>query len=1297
MRIGGGLVTDVHKQQRLILHYAKTTDERVGLSAEAANKATTDAAQKAEVLASERTDASQGAAAQTQSQAQAQAGFDCSGLDNHATVYGKVAAKQLKGRPAIVFDGGVHGSGYFQLPAGILAEVNDYTGLTVASWIYLEPGQSVWERIFDFGEGPQGPYMFLTRNLRGVCFNGSDLAVDYNKQLPVGEWIHVALVVSGTKGATESKAGPKLYLNGQLVVDGTISQTSSGTYLAYRQWLATLEGDGYRQNYIGHSQFAADHDFRGAISDFRLYAATLSDEQVIELMCETLSDEQIIELARQIDITLPTSIVTESLELPEELLKGLVTVEWTSSNPEVLSHRGIINTQLEKPQAVTLTATLTRGAASYQTSMELTVLPASTVPYEIVLKPNGKSEQVSPVMYGLFYEDINNAADGGIYAELVRNRSFEAFSFDSFSHVCGEHGHSTGRRRNPLEGWYGDVDQVRVCSEGGLNEYFKLTDAEVNNTYITAPAGATLINKGFNDSNHHCAMSFIAGDSYHFTIWARSVNSSNLHIVLQDAEGKAISEELDLQIDSDGNWRKYGVELPLTLTATETVLGQLAITFSDETSIDMVSLFPEKVWGAQEEEGSPSAHRNYSGNSNYRLRKDMVVALQNMKPKFLRFPGGCISEGSHVWENVYDWKQSVGEIEVRKENFNVWGYMMTLGLGYMEYFQLAEDLNATPLPVMACGVLCQARSDYANPAGGALRDYYIKNFTDLIDFAISEDFEGNEWAKLRATMGHPEPFDLRYLGVGNENWGTEFFANFEVFKTAIDRYMEKHYPGRELIIISTVGAQADDDAYQQGWKFLRGQYKGSETIAFTDGSERIVETVEWYSEQSNYMDTIVDEHYYRSNDYLLRNADRYNYYFRAYDEQGQLDERLTSKVFVGEYASNDKNTLAGAIAEAAIMTGFENNADVVRLAAYAPLFNKVLTDGSYRWTPDCIWFDDTDIWFTPNYYVQTMFASNIGTETVPSDYYTYRRGKKVRLKPEGGISLSTAAGHVVLKSIAIRSHNGELLFEQDFTQQLAKQWCWLTGSDSSMWEEGVGVTLKPNGHKRTGLYLDVNWSGVQVDVIAHHVTSDDGLYVGVGLQNPNSSKHDVIEYVAGQDGKATGIKVFKQGIEAYTLGDFASSTMAGNMRAAYDEQLESDTTYSYSVVYGGEHGDQLSCRHRKLDEQSYRFDSTYKLEAYNDEVFYSVTRDETHLYMKLVNADQTAKSVTIDLTELDVKEQFALTTLTGDKELLHTPNVNKKNAELIVPVNAKGNIKDGKALLKLPPHAVQTVVWELER
>lgn len=1228
-------------------------------------------------------------------------GTDHSGNGNHATVYGNgqlPVAAILQGRPAILFQGGKHGSGYLQLPEHILSQVNDDTGLTVASWIYLQSGQSVWERIFDFGEGEQGPYMFLTRNLRGACFNGSDIAVDYNKQLPVGEWFHAALSISGTKGATESSAGPKLYLNGRLVVDGSISQTSSGAYLKYRQWLATLAGDGYSRNYIGRSQFAADPDFLGAISDFRLYRTALSDQDIITLMCETLSDRQIVALAGESDLSLPSSIIKDSIALPQSLLGGLVTIEWSSSKPDVLSAEGVVNEKLTEPQAVKLTAELCRGAESRKLGFELTVLPKTEIPYEIVLQPQGKAVEVSPDLYGLFYEDINNAADGGIYAELVRNRSFEAFTFDSFSHVCGENGHSTGRRRNPLEGWYGELEKLEVCTEGGLNEHFGLQDAEINATYVTAAAGATIINKGYNDNNHQCAMSFVANEGYRFTIWAKAEANASIQIELQNADGQAISEQLSIELQPDGKWRKYGIEQPLRLTAAATVLGQLAISFTGSASIDMVSLFPEQVWGASEEAGSPSAHRNYLGNPNYRLRKDMVVALQNMKPRFLRFPGGCISEGSHVWDNVYDWKHSVGEVELRKENFNVWGYMMTLGLGYMEYFQLAEDLNATPLPVMACGVLCQARSDYANPAGGKLRDYYIKNFTDLIDFAISEDIEGNEWARMRASMGHPEPFELRYLGVGNENWGTEFFANFEIFYAAIERYMQKHYPGRKLTMISTVGAQADDDAYQQGWKFLCGKYEGSETIAFTDGCCSVEETISWYRDKPHYMDTIVDEHYYRSNDYLLVNADRYNYYFRAYNEQGQLDETLTSKVFVGEYASNDKNTLAGAIAEAAIMTGFENNADVVRLAAYAPLFNKVLTDGSYRWTPDCIWFDDTDIWFTPNYYVQAMFAEYIGTRTVASQFHTYRNGSKAALKPQGGISLSTANAHIVLKSVVVKDElSGETLFEQDFAKPLHSAWRWLEGSGASQWQSGEGVVLQPTGGKRTGLYLEASWSKVVVEVVAHYRSGKDGLYIGVGLQQANTSKTDVIEYVAGEHGKATGIKVFKKGVEAYTLGDFASSTMAGNLRAAYDEQLEDDTVYCYRVVYGGSEGDTLHCSHRKQGEEQDRFAAAYKLEAYNDEVFYSTTMDDKHVYMKLVNADAVSKEVRVDLSQFALQEQYQTIVLTGAADLLHVPNVNKKRAELITPRKETASLQQNEAILLLPPHSVQVVVWELKR
>lgn len=269
---------------------------------------------------------------------------------------------------------------------------------------------------------------------------------------------------------------------------------------------------------------------------------------------------------------------------------------------------------------------------------------------------------------------------------------------------------------------------------------------------------------------------------YDFSIWAKSEHGGSITLQLQNQDGDEISDSITVRIESGNNWKKYGVESKISLTGNKTVLGQLALTFHGEISIDMVSLMPRDVWGAGEEERSTTAHTNYKGNPNYRLRKDLVNALVDLHPTFLRFPGGCISEGSYIWDNVYEWKDSVGDIELRKENFNVWGYMMTMGLGYMEYFQLAEDLNATPLPVMACGVLCQARSDYVHPAGGELRDTFVKSFTDLIDFAINTDFEQNEWAALRKSMGHAAPFDLHYLGVGNENWGTEFLRTLNTLK-----------------------------------------------------------------------------------------------------------------------------------------------------------------------------------------------------------------------------------------------------------------------------------------------------------------------------------------------------------------------------------------------------------------------------------------------------------------------------------------------------------------------------------
>ncbi|KAB7664898.1 alpha-L-arabinofuranosidase C-terminal domain-containing protein [Bacillus sp. B1-b2] len=1225
-------------------------------------------------------------------------GKDSSGNENNAIAVGikKPIIESVGGKAALTLYGGDSGTSYMKLPSQVLKDVSDETGITISTWVYLKKGTNVWERIFDFGKGASGPYMFLTRNLRGTCFAEGDIVADTGRTYPTGEWLHIAMSVKGTEGGTLSSAGPVIYVNGEIVADGSISQTSSGTYARFRRWFETFsDTSNYSENYIGRSQHNADPDFKGSLSDFRIYKAGLSQDDIIEVMCDSLTDEEIIQLAKDKYLDFPLKIVTKDVELPTTLMGGKVSVSWESSEEAFLSNKGVVG-ETEESKGIILTALLQKGNAVTKKEFPLSILPKGVPSHHITIEGNKEVVDISEILYGLFYEDINNAADGGIYAELVQNRSFESFVFDTYSHQSGACGCSTGRNREPLHAWYGDIDKVEVMNNGGINEFLGVNDPDVNSHYITVKDGSTIINKGFNDSNHHCAMFIKEGDSYDFTIWAKSESGGSISLQLQDSEGNSISDTVSIEVDGGNKWKKYGVDEEIILTGTKTALGQLLLSFNGYISIDMVSLMPKDVWGATEEERSQTAHTNYKGNPNYRLRKDLVQALVDLHPTFLRFPGGCISEGSYIWDNVYEWKDSVGNVELRKENFNVWGYMMTMGLGYMEYFQLAEDLNATPLPVMACGVLCQARSDYVNPAGGELRDYYVKSFTDLIEFAISTDFEGNEWAALRRDMGHAAPFDLHYLGVGNENWGTEFYANFEYFKTEIDEYMDRHYPGYELHIISTVGAQADDDAYQEGWKFLSGNMQGSATVNFTDGKKETEETVTWYEKQSNYMDTIADEHYYRSNEYLLNNADRYNYYYRAYHPDGSLNERETSKVFVGEFASTDKNTLAGAIAEAAIMTSFERNSDVVRLAAYAPLFNKVLTDGTYRWTPDLIWFDDETVWFTPNYYVQQLFGKYLGTKLVDTQFSTYQKGVLTNHTPRGGVEIGAGNAEIHVKSLQVIDNvSGTVLFEQNFTSPLHSEWTAIPGSVGYILDPEKGLILSAQEEGLNGLYIrNESWSNYTVKVEATKVAGDDGFYIGVGLTDITPEKKDVIEYAIGYNGNATGIKVFKKGIEAYRLGDYSSSTAAGNLRAASYEELKDDTVYTITVNYGGETNDRLVCSYTDGETTSKVLD--YKLEAYNDDIYHSVTTDDQHVYVKLVNADSFEKTTELKLKDFQLAEVGKLITVTGEESLLSVPNINKKNAELIIPSESTIKVEDNRIVYTLAANSVNVMIFDKE-
>ncbi len=1204
-------------------------------------------------------------------------GRDASGNNHTAQVCGTRAPQieEVQGRKAVHLYGGEYGASYLELPQDILNGVSDENGLTISAWVCGDNSVNVWERIFDFGKGSAGPYVFLNRYLRGVCFAGTDLAADAGKPCPVGQWQHIAMTITGTQGGSLSSAGPRVYINGELVADGFISQTSSGTYKAYRGWLETLSDvTNYDHNYIGHSQFLPDVDFCGAFSDFRIYGDALNEDEIIGLMCESLNDVQIVNLARDKFLQEPAKIITGDICLADSLMEGRVQVDWICDNPEVISQQGKV-AKIKKPIGVVLTAKLSCGAEVITKEFRASVLPAKTAPYEITIHGNRETIDISKTLYGLFYEDINNAADGGIYAEMVQNRSFENFRFDTYDYRSGENGTSTGRIHDPLRFWFGDTDKVVVKNQGGLNEYFGLRDADTNAYYIEAPAGVSLYNRGFCDNRMDYSMNFKEGVGYDFAIWAKCLGenqTAKITITLLDSTGERVSKNETILVEGP-QWKKYKAE---KLIANKNCLGELRLYFGAQAAVDMVSLMPDDVWGAQAEKGSRSATRNYRGNPNYRLRRDLVQAMQQLHPTFLRFPGGCISEGSYIWDNVYDWKESVGDVEVRKENFNVWGYNMTMGLGYMEYFQLAEDLNALPLPVMACGVLCQARSDYANPAGGSLQKKYIKNFTDLIDFAISTDYKHNEWAALRKKMGHAKPFELHLLGVGNENWGEEFFASFEAFKAVIDKYMKKNYPGYDLTIISTAGAQADDHSYQQGWKFLAGHKQGGATVGFTDGNKSWTEDVTWYNNSKNYMDTIVDEHYYRSNQYLLENADRYNYYYRAY-KKGVMDEAQTSKVFVGEYASTDKNTLAGAVAEAAVMTGFEKNSDVVRLAATAPLFNKIVTDGTYRWTPDAIWFDNETVWRTPNYYVQQMFAQYLGEKLVETSYASYEAGEKVCHKPRGGVVISSD-GTLNVKAVHIMSNKGKKPLN------------------------ATQVHFQRNG--RNGFYLDApEWENYMVQLTVTKEHTEDGIYVGVGLRDLNAEKPNMLEYCVGT-GCGTGLKVYKDGVEAYTLGDYSTSVFAGNLRACYDEMVEGGKEYTITVNFGGKDGKTITCYYENTEgtgatKSQKKGLLECKLEAYNRDVYHSVTADDRQVYAKLVNAEDFDKKVLLHLDELQVSSKAQIVQLTADASLVHTSNVNTREGEPVYPTTKRVSMKKSASEcstleLTLPANSVTVAIFK---
>ncbi|MFJ9897034.1 alpha-L-arabinofuranosidase C-terminal domain-containing protein [Streptomyces sp. NPDC091280] len=652
---------------------------------------------------------------------------------------------------------------------------------------------------------------------------------------------------------------------------------------------------------------------------------------------------------------------------------------------------------------------LALGASAFLLATAVAPAPAraaEVTDYAITVDPSTLGAAIDRTMYGVFFEDINRAADGGLYAELVQNRSFEYSTDDNKSYT-------------PLTGWTVSGSAQVVNDAGRLNE--------TNRNYLALAAGSSVTDTGYNTG-----IAVEDGKKYDFSVWARADSGTALTVSLQDTGGTlATAHEVKVR---KGGWARYRVTFTATRTSTT---GRLTVASSAASALDMVSLFPRDTYKHE-----PNG-----------LRKDLAEKIAALHPGFVRFPGGClVNTGSmddysaasgYQRKRSYQWKDTVGPVETRATNSNFWGYNQSYGLGYYEYFRLAEDIGAMPLPVVPALVTgCGQNKAVDDPA---LLKRHIQDALDLVEFANGP--ATSKWGGLRARMGHPKPFHLTHIEVGNEeNLPAEFFARFTRFRAAI----QAAYP--YMTVISNAGPDDSGSTFDTAWQLNKD--------ARVD---------------------MVDEHYYNSPQWFLQNNDRYD----SYDRTGP-------KVFLGEYASGG-NAFKNGLAEAAYMTGLERNADVVELASYAPLF---ANEDYVQWRPDLVWFNNHASWGSANYEVQKLFMNNVGSRVVPS---TATATPSLVAPISGAVGLSTWATSAAYDDVKVTAADGTALLSDDFSGD-ATRWTH-TGGGSWSLQDGQYVQTDTAAENTMVSAGDPAWHDYDLHVKATKRSGKEGFLVAFGVKD----------------------------------------------------------------------------------------------------------------------------------------------------------------------------------------------------
>lgn len=822
----------------------------------------------------------------------------------------------------------------------------------------------------------------------------------------------------------------------------------------------------------------------------------------------------------------------------------------------------------------------------------ITVYDKANSDYSLSIDAANEIHDISELLYGIFFEDINFAADGGVYAEKVVNRSFE------YGELAAD---------DELHGW-SQVDTVDYSvtvgdAENGLN---------ANNTnYLvinnTSGALGGVQNKGFLEG-----MAIEKDVTYDFSVYAKALDGYNGDVTVRLVAGEQIAGEVKFG-GLTADWAKYEVKVTSSVTATSGVYLQVLID-NGKVAFDMVSLFPPTY-------------------NNHGMRMDLVTKLAELEPAFLRFPGGCVIEGYDA-ETDYSWKDSIGvgadglplefggtygDVATRPLGINLWTNIaiaddilpcyMSYGLGFYEYFVLAEDIGALGVPVLNCGLFCQMRGK--GPVAMDTPEFaqYVQDMVDLVEFCRGD--ETTTWGKVRVSLGHEEPFDLKYICIGNENEGPDYYERYEAFLERFNEEKAKNpelYDGLELIYSSGASEATS------GWNYYNAYVNAYDYVA-----ENGINIDEYAG--------AIDQHYYMMPDWFRKNTDYYDEhnYIRNYEGMTDTIYGGAIKVFVGEYAAKS-NTLEAALAEAAFMTGLERNGDIVEMAAYAPLFGNLTAT---HWAPDLIWFNNHLSTGSINYYMQKLFSTNAGTSLLDSEL------DGALIEPEdltGMVGLGTWYTQAEFDNVKVTDNaTGEVLASDEF-DCFDFWWNWHKMGEGKWKTSGGKVTQTVSEHPHneqgaTAYFGETEWSNYTYTFEATKKEGAEGFFVPFLVEDENNLFY---WNIGGWDNTKSALQRVENGVKSGAINGTAT-----------DFTVEEGVTYEIKLVVDG-----TNIKGYIDGELQFDYDAESKTNA---EAYKVVSTDESgDIIIKLVNVTESDRTFAIDIANADVKSTATVYQVAGD-------------------------------------------------